>query len=233
MVKFADPARRAAIKDNPTRRGGLNPENLTILRAYAPENKQYENLMVQDVAALTGRHPVDALLDIALADDLRTLFYGEPFDAARNYHREVVEYEYTLAGVSDGGAHTKFLTGGRYPTEYLSKWVRDLAWLGLEDAHWRLSAYPAFAAGLHNRGVLREGAPADIVVYDFANLEILPMEVVHDLPGDEWRRVQRARGYRAVLVNGEITIDDDKPTGVASGQLLRNGRGRIPVGAGH
>jgi N-acyl-D-aspartate/D-glutamate deacylase len=71
--------------------------------------------------------------------------------------------------------------------------------------------------------VLREGSAADIVVYDFANLEMLPMEVVYDLPGDEWRRVQRARGYRNVLVNGEITIEDDKETGAASGCLLRHG----------
>jgi N-acyl-D-aspartate/D-glutamate deacylase len=78
-------------------------------------------------------------------------------------------------------------------------------------------------SGFKNRGVLREGAPADIVIYDLENLDILPQEVARDYPGGEWRRVQRAKGYRYVLVNGEVTIEDDKETGVASGQLLRWG----------
>jgi N-acyl-D-amino-acid deacylase len=69
------------------------------------------------------------------------------------------------------------------------------------------------------------GAPADIVIYDYEKLEVLPSEIVHDLPGGEWRRVQRARGYRYVLVNGAVTIKDDRETNVFSGRLLRNGGG--------
>ena len=80
-------------------------------------------------------------------------------------------------------------------------------------------------AGFQNRGVLRVGAPADIIVYDLNNLAALPEEVAHDLPGGEWRRVQRASGYRYVLVNGAITIEDDQETGTHSGQLLRHGTG--------
>ena len=71
---------------------------------------------------------------------------------------------------------------------------------------------------------LREGAPADVVVYDYENLKALPMEVARDLPGGEWRRVQRAEGYHWVLVNGEITIENDKPTGKTPGKLLRHGK---------
>jgi N-acyl-D-amino-acid deacylase len=76
-----------------------------------------------------------------------------------------------------------------------------------------------------DRGTLREGAPADVVVYDYENLKALPAEVVHDLPGGEWRRVQRAEGYRYVLVNGEVTIENDATTGRAPGRLLRFGAG--------
>jgi N-acyl-D-aspartate/D-glutamate deacylase len=173
--------------------------------------------------ALTGQDEIDAILDVACADGLKALFYTEPFGGAREYQREVVQYPYGIAGVSDGGAHTKFLTAGRYPTEYLTKWVREMAWISLEDAHWNLSAYPAFCAGFTNRGVIRPGAYADLVVYDFKELEVLPPEVVYDFPGDEWRRVQRAKGYNYVLCNGEITIEFDKPTGAASGRLLRHG----------
>jgi len=92
------------------------------------------------------------------------------------------------------------------------------------NAHWRLSAGPAMVAGLRDRGTLTVGAAADIIVYDFENLKILDFEVAHDFPGNEWRRIQRASGYRYVLVNGEVTIRDDKETHTFSGRLLRNGR---------
>ena len=97
--------------------------------------------------------------------------------------------------------------------------------MSLEEAHWKLSALPSWCAGFKNRGTVREGAPADLVVYDFDNLKVLPMEIARDLPGDEWRRVQRAEGYHYVLVNGEVTIRDDTPTGETPGKLLRHGEG--------
>ena len=93
--------------------------------------------------------------------------------------------------------------------------------MSLEELHWRLSAHPAMCAGFKNRGTLVEGSWADIVVYDYDNLRLNPVEVVHDLPGGEWRRVSRPSGYRYVLVNGTVTIDDDKETGTSPGQLLR------------
>ncbi len=128
-----------------------------------------------------------------------------------------------LLGVSDGGANTKSLTAGRYPTETLAKLVRDNGMMSLEDADWRLSTLPAMVAGFTDRGVLKPGAPADIVVYDYDKLEVLPSEIVHDLPGGEWRRIQRAQGYRAILVNGEVTIENDRETNTYSGRLLRHG----------
>ena len=76
--------------------------------------------------------------------------------------------------------------------------------------------------------MLKKGSPADIVIYDYENLEVLPAEIVHDLPGGEWRRVQRAKGYRYILVNGAVTIEDDKQTNTHSGQLLRHG-GELPI----
>jgi N-acyl-D-aspartate/D-glutamate deacylase len=224
LAKLADPARREEMRRQPTLAGSSGPiRDIVLLRTSNPDHKQYEDHTIADICALTGKDEIDAILDIAVGDDLEALFYTEPFGNQRQWQREVVEYPFGIAGVSDGGAHTKFLTAGRYPTEYLTKWVRELAWVSLEEAHWRLSAYPAYCAGFQDRGVLKVGAPADIVVYDYANLAVLPAEVVHDLPGQEWRRVQRARGYRYVLVNGQVTIEEDKETGVASGRLLRHG----------
>jgi len=86
-----------------------------------------------------------------------------------------------------------------------------------------LSTQPALCAGFKNRGMLREGTPADIVIYDLNKLAVKPMEIVHDFPGGEWRRVKRAEGYRKILVNGQVTLEDGEPTGAMSGKLLRYG----------
>ena len=164
-------------------------------------------------------------LDIAVADRLDTLFYASPPQGDSDLLREIVQYPHMLLGVSDGGAHTKFLTAGRYPTETLTHHVRDRGWLTYEEAHRRLSALPAQLAGFRDRGTIRDGGPADVIVYDPQALAIGPNHVVHDLPGGEWRRVQRATGYRAVLVNGCVTIENDEQTATYSGRLLRHGRG--------
>lgn len=174
-------------------------------------------------AEKTGKHPVDVMLDLAVDEDLRTEFFAAPPNGRIDHLREIVDDPYVLFGVSDGGAHTKFLTAGRYPTETLCKVVRQHGMISLEDAHWRLAALPAQIAGFRDRGVLRPGAPADIIVYDDENLAVREEEIVHDLPGGEWRRIQRARGYRWILVNGVVTIRDDAPTHAFSGRLLRHG----------
>ncbi|HEY4045063.1 MAG TPA: hypothetical protein VGM32_24905 [Rhodopila sp.] len=93
---------------------------------------------------------------------------------------------------------------------------------GFIDPH---THYDAPLAGFAGRGVLSVGAPAEIVIYDYDNLQVLPSEIVHDLPGRGWRRVQRARGYRHVLMNGGVTIEKDGETNAYSGRLLRGGAG--------
>jgi len=224
LAKLADPGRRQGLKDHPPRVATAPLGSVTVLSPRTPATEPYREMTVGQVADLTGKHPVDAMLDIAVADDLATLFFVAPPQGDSDLLREIVTDPYLLFGVSDGGAHTKFLTAGRYPTETIASHARDNEWLMLEEAHWRLSALPAGLAGFKDRGVIREGAPADIVVYDYENLEVTPTEVVEDLPGGEWRRVQRARGYRWVLCNGEVTITDDAETGRHPGRLLRHGR---------
>jgi len=124
--------------------------------------------------------------------------------------------------VSDGGAHTKFLTAGRYPTETLFRAVRENPVLTLEEAHWRLSALPARCAGFTDRGTLVPGMAADIIVYDLDRLGMTEVEQAYDFPAGEWRRIQRGVGYKWVLVNGQVTIEDDKETSNHAGELLRN-----------
>ena len=181
---------------------------------------------VQQIADREGKHVIDALLDMVVEDDLATEFFADSQgrDVAQ-ITAEVLDSNLIVAGVSDGGAHVKFLTAGIYPTDILTWLVRDEKVITLEDAHYKLSYLPAHFGGFKDRGAIREGAPADIVVYDLNNLEVLPSEVAEDLPGGEWRRIQKANGYNWILVNGEVTFEDGKPTGAMPGRLLRNGRG--------
>lgn len=223
LAKLADPARRQALRDNlPITATGPLPQ-IAIVGPKLDKNKKWLDYTLAHAGQKIGKHPVDVMLDMAVEEDLQTEFFAAPPNGKIEHLKELVDDPYVLFGVSDGGAHTKFLTAGRYPTETLCKVVREHKMLSLEDVHWRLSALPAEVAGFRGRGVLKLGAPADIVIYDFDGLRVLPDEIAHDLPGGEWRRIQRAEGYKYVLVNGEVTIRNDRPTNSFSGQLLRHG----------
>ncbi len=187
---------------------------------------QYEGLSVEQIAEKEGKHVIDAMLDLSVADDLRTEWAGPVANANIAGYKELMGSPYTLPGVSDGGAHVKFITPAIYPTEVLSWLVREQEVLSLEEAHFRLSGIMAWAAGITDRGTLRTGQAADIVVYDADTVNARPSEIAHDLPANEWRRVQKADGYKHILVNGEQTYQDGECTGNTSGALLRNGAAR-------
>jgi N-acyl-D-amino-acid deacylase len=185
---------------------------------------KYEGMSVTQIAEKESKHPIDAMLDLSVADDLRTEWAGPIENANIAGYKELMSSPYIMPGVSDGGAHVKFITPAIYPTEVLSWLVRETNTLTLEEAHFRLSGLMAWAAGFKDRGTLREGMAADIVVYDNNTVNSLPSEILYDLPANEWRRVQKATGYRHIMVNGEITFQDGNCTGATSGKLLRSGR---------
>ncbi|HEX2173518.1 MAG TPA: amidohydrolase family protein, partial [Dehalococcoidia bacterium] len=157
LVKLADPDRRPGLKAQVPVNVGFFDETV-VFETYQPQFKHYENLTLREIGEREDKHPVDVMCDLAVADNLRTVFYIEPINTRLDLLKEIATHDLTLFGVSDGGAHTKFLTAGRYPTEVLSKFVRDENWMSLEEAHWRLSALPAWCAGFRNRGTLQEGA---------------------------------------------------------------------------
>ena len=232
--KMQDPDIRARMRAEwdsgirPGQRGVIaedSLESLVIAEVATKEFERYQGRKVGDVAAEQGKHVVDTVLDIAVAEDLRTEFIASPGLIKAEYAAELMESPYVLPGTSDGGAHVKFSTGGTFPTEALTWLVRDEGVVSLEQAHFKLSYLPAFFGGAVGRGFIREGAAADIVVYDLDGLKLLPTEVAHDLPGGEWRRIQKAKGYRWTLVNGQVTFEDGKATGALSGKFLRHGKG--------
>jgi len=223
--KLSDPSRREALRSKMPFVITDQFDQIFVSQVERAELKDKEGLTLRELSERTGKHPVDAMLDLAVADDLNAEFYAPGPNQNMDFMKEMLEYPYLIPGVSDGGAHTKFFTGGQYPTEFLANLVRERGMLSLEDAHWRLSALPAMCAGFRDRGTLREGAPADVIVYDLDKLAVGPMEKVYDLPGGEWRRIRRAKGYQAIVVNGEVTMSDGLATGATSGRLLRHGHG--------
>src|SRR5258708_3566766 len=240
IEKMKDPVAREAIKrehDEANRKleviqkgvGGPIRHLIVQWADDKPELEKYVGKSVGQIAHEEGKHEIDVMLDLSIAGDLKVEFLGPNRGFNAEFYAEMInDSPYTIPGVSDGGAHTKFFTGGAYTTDFLGWLVRDEQRITLEEAHYRLSALPAHAAGFHDRGVLREGLAADVVVYDLARLGVEPDwvgDIAHDFPGGEWRRVQHARGYRAIVVHGEITWDDGRCTGATPGRLLRGGRG--------
>lgn len=230
-AKLANPEFRKAVRaeydaGTPTRDfvfGELH-RYVAIKIEHPALREKYLGLSVAEIAKRENKHVIDAILDISVADNLQTEWLGPVVNSDPRVHGEMLSSPASIPGVSDGGAHIKFLTLGVYPTDMLSWLVRDTGTLTLEEAHFRLSTLPAHAAQFKDRGTLREGLAADIVVYDFDNLKALPIEIVYDLPAGEWRRVQRAEGYRWIMVNGGVTFENGQCTGSTPGRLLRSGR---------
>jgi len=240
-AKLADPARRPALRrdtDGSQRRtvaadmrsdgeqGQVSMfkwDSTFIEAVQLDKNQSLRGKTVGALAKEQGKHPVDALLDLAVEEELKTEFAMQDFiNNDEEAVGQILKHPLTLIGASDGGAHTKFLTLGRYPTHFLAHWIRDKQLMTLEEAHWRLSTMLGWAIGIRDRGWLREGMPADIVVYDLEKLRVLPMETVTDLPNHDWRRVQKADGYHYIIVNGQITFEHGQCTGARSGKVLRS-----------
>ncbi len=227
MRKMQDPAMREALRHDydhgrmPIATGPIR--KFVIQECVKPENKRWEGMSLEELGKAQGRHPIDAMLDLVVDEKLQTVIFTPPFNTDVEQNRDIFKSEYTVPGVSDGGAHTKFVTIGRYSTDFLAEFVRENDLLELEEAHYRLSGLPAKMAGFEDRGVIAEGRPADLVIYDFESLQSTPSEIAHDFPAGEWRRIQKAEGYRYIMVNGEVTFEDGECTGATPGKLLRHG----------
>ena len=188
-------------------------EEIIITECARPENKHLEGLTMTQAAQRTGKHQVDVMLDLAVSEDLKTEFFAPATNRNLDLMKEVIDYPYVVFGVSDGGAHTKFLTAGRYPTESIIKFCREKQWLTLEEIHWRLSALPAFCVGLNDRGFLREGAPADIVVYDLDKLARTAGRSPARPARQRMAPRPALRRLQWTIVNGEVIFEEGACTG--------------------
>lgn len=231
-------AERLTLLRNPAVRTALSQDFRTVrTRVFSgnwcdisvthtrPENHAAVGHSIAELARASGREPIDVFLDLALSEDLQTGFKILDF-ANRDQEAlaTMLKHPHAVIGLSDGGAHTKLFSLGKYPIEFLAHWIRDRELMSLEEAHWRLSFVPAWIIGLHDRGLLREGMAADVIVYDLERLRIEPTEpeMVYDLPGGEGRLVQRAVGIDYTIVNGQVTFERQTCTGARPGTVLRS-----------
>lgn len=173
------------------------------------------------LAAERGVHPVELMIDLALEHDFDIYFRQPIANEDEDHVLEMMRHPRSLVTFSDSGAHVAQIMDSSLQTHLLSYWVRDKQAFTLEQAVRRITYDTATAWGLHDRGLIREGMAADLVVFDPDTIGPRLPEVVHDLPAGAKRLKQTADGIRHTIVNGEILLTDNQPTGAVPGRLLR------------
>ncbi len=232
MRALADPLERkrlreaAASKEAGMFRGLAMWENMTIIETFAPENASLVGRRVGDLAAEQGKEPFDALLDVVLADELRTVLLpplAGNDDASWQLRRDIWRDGRAVVGASDAGAHLDMLSTFTYSTSMLRS-CRERGLMELEEAVHLLTDRQARLYGLRDRGRIAEGWFADLVVFDEAR--VAPEAVVwrNDLPAGAGRLYAGAEGIEHVLVNGTEIVGHGELTGERPGSLLRSGR---------
>ena len=238
MKALADPdvRRRLAAGAASDEAGALGRvANWPILRfveTFSPANAPYTGRSVADVAAERGQDPFDTLLDVVLADDLRTGLRppARPdTDEDRAYRVQIFRDPRTVIGGSDAGAHLDMMCGATYSTAMLAG-VRAHGGLALEEAVQLLSDDPARLYGLRERGRIAEGWHADLVVFDPKTVGFGPETTRNDLPGGAMRLYTESTGMVHVFCNGGQVVADGKLTGATPGHLMRSGRDTHTVG---
>jgi N-acyl-D-aspartate/D-glutamate deacylase len=238
MVQLSDPAVRAQLderahaKEAGVFRGLARWGTYIIGDTYAPANEGCAGRVVEDIAAERGAGSFDTLLDIVLADQLRTVLWPNTDDGDERtwtMRAEIWSDPRAMVGGSDAGAHLDRMCGSNYPTAFLADCLRGRRLVPVERAVHMMTGQPAQLFGLRRRGLLAEGYAADLCVFDPATVGSDPARLVHDLPGDAPRLIAASTGVVRVLVNGVETVRDGAPTGAVPGTLLRSGHDTASV----
>ncbi|MFK7896330.1 MAG: amidohydrolase family protein [Myxococcota bacterium] len=201
--------------------------NFRIGETYSEENRGLTGRLVHEIAKERGEESFDTLLEIVIADGLKTVLWPEPPDndeESWSLRATAWGSEHTLLGGSDAGAHLDRMCGAPYTTDFLADCLNGRKLWSLERAVKALSADPARLFGLRDRGQIEEGKQADLVLFDPNEIGSLEIHERTDLPGDSARLFAESTGIRQVMVNGETIVKDGKPTDARPGKILRSGR---------
>jgi N-acyl-D-aspartate/D-glutamate deacylase len=209
--------------DDPTlRQVKFGWNQLLVAGVELAQNRHLLGRSVADIAQESGAREIDAFLDLALAEELKTVFViDRPVTQDdRDVIAFLLRHPQTTPGSSDGGAHINTFCGADYTTRILTEYVGE-GGLSFEEAVRKLSAIPAMTACLWDRGVIRPGAAADLLIIEREKLGVGAVRAVDDLPTGASRLVIDQQGYRATIVNGETVIEDGRATGSLPGSVLR------------
>lgn len=201
---------------------------------YSPANRGLSGRIVRDIAAERGGSCFGTLLDIVVADDLRTILWPTPQDDDAESWRmraELWQDSRAIIGGSDAGAHLDRMCGAPYPTRWLADCLRGRRLVSVEHAVRMMTTAPARLFGLVDRGELREGAFADVVVFDPATVGSHDATLVTDLPGNSSRLTAGSHGVVRVFVNGTPIVENGTANGRVPGTVLKSGRDTYTVTA--
>ncbi len=215
----------AAMDGDYTRWRGIGamPRKPDFDRIRVYERGLPPNPTIAEVAQARGVSPATAMIELALETDFEVLFIQPSlYPQDETVLLEVLRHPRTVMTFSDSGAHLSQICDSSIQTHLLGYWVRDREEFTLDEAVRMLTFAPATAWGFDDRGLLREGMLADVNVFDPATVGPQVPEVVTDLPGGGNRLSQKAHGFHATVVSGEITIVDGEPTGATPGRLVRS-----------
>ena len=219
--------RRAKSEASGSLRSLASWEWMTIAETFSPETERWKGKRVGEVAAALGVEPIDALLDVALADGLRTSFMPPSSGSDEASWKERGRCwldDRTIIGASDAGAHLDMIDTFAQTTQVLGNGVRKHQLLPLEEAVHQLTDRPARIYGLRERGRIQPGWRADLVVFDPATVDCGPTYSRADLPAGASRLYADAIGIGHVLVNGVEIVRGSELTGKLPGTVLHSGR---------
>jgi len=228
---FRDPETRARLHveavetpNNPNHPGDFTRrwDLQFVFRPALPKNQHLKGKSVAEIAKEQGKDVLDTFLDLALEENLETEFERHEVNSDEAAMTALLTSPYTIIGQSDGGAHVVFRTDYSYSTYLLSHWVRERGIMPLEEAIRKLTFVPASLFGLYDRGLVRPGMAADLMVFDPDTIAPLEPGESQDLPGGAKRRKQLAHGIEWTVVNGEVLLEHGKHTGAYPGKVARN-----------
>jgi N-acyl-D-amino-acid deacylase len=198
----------------------LRPPNWDLV--YPMDDMVYDKPSMAEIAAQRAMNPVDLMIDMALEKDLKMYFRTPIANENQDHVLEMMKHPRSVVTFSDSGAHVSQIMDSSLQTHLLSYWVREKEALTLEEAVRQITYNTATLWGLHDRGLLREGMAADLVVFDADQVGARLPEVVHDLPSGATRLKQTADGILNTVVNGEILLSNNDHSGATPGRLLRS-----------
>jgi N-acyl-D-amino-acid deacylase len=223
LAVLADDARRAELVRAATEHPpGLPPETLFLVGTDAARYDYSADDSLAAHAARAGESVAETFIRLALDSDGRALFSFPFLNQRMDAVDTLLHHPQMMLGLGDSGAHVGQIMDASLPTFFLSHWVRDRGTFTIEDGVRRLTSDTAGVFGIADRGVVREGAFADLNVLDLDRLHLPLPEYVHDFPGGAGRYVQRGAGYDATVVNGRVFMEEGEPTGDLPGTLLRS-----------